>query len=223
MAMRAKKLRCFINFCDAIHRMGGRVLITFEQYNNNKTPIPCICPKGHHVSVTAANIDINQGMCKVCAGKCSIEAERKFREKMEEMKVKIIGIYIDSITRVDCICSEGHLWKPRPTDITCPDNQICPLCSDRSPVLSKVNFEEAIEKDGGTVLGKYQDQRKFVRCLCNKGHIYYIKPRNLECRGRDFCPMCNGRVPIIQELNFRNSVTILGGKVIGNFVFFPTK
>ena len=222
MTMEAKKLACFNTFCESIRKMGGEVLITFKDYRNNKTKIPCICKKGHKVFILAAHIYNGQGMCRACANRCPEEGERKFMERAEELGITLIDEYIDTSTKINCLCKKNHVWLLCPRYITQGDRTgVCPLCAIQSKQKSEQRFIQIIEESGGQVLGKYVKQKQEVKCLCSIGHIFYIKPRVFENKNRHFiCNICDRGVPIIQELNFRNSVKELKGKIIGHFVYF---
>ncbi len=53
-------------FRERIEALGGRIL---GEYVNARTPVDCVCSKGHSCKPVPANIHQGHEMCRICAGK----------------------------------------------------------------------------------------------------------------------------------------------------------
>jgi hypothetical protein len=93
------------NFREKIKELGGEVI---GEYINSKTTVKCICKNKHECTPRPDYIQSGNKMCPKCSNKCSEQVEEKFKELVIKSGGKVIGEYINSYTKIECICSRGH-------------------------------------------------------------------------------------------------------------------
>lgn len=108
------KMIAELKFRLRIREIGGKVK---GVYKNTQTEVSCICFHNHPCNPLPNNIIRGQGMCKVCARNDSETAEKEFRERCDKAGVIIKGDYINSATRIECVCPKDHICYPLPSSI----------------------------------------------------------------------------------------------------------
>jgi hypothetical protein len=213
--IRAKK-----KFLDRIEELGGKVL---GQYIHNAQRVECICPEGHQCKALPNQVSRGGGMCSTCSngpgewhGITMKGAELNFCERIEELGGKVIGKYINSKSRVECLCSNGHSCYPIPRGIQ-RGTRMCRTCAGNAPGTAEKKFRDRIKELGGQVIGKYVRSTDQILCLCPKGHICNIIPAGGVARG-GMCKTCAGQNPMIARQNFYDSIEKLGGQVVGEYI-----
>ena len=115
------------------------------EYNNNSTKVKIRCNKGHDYSVSPSNFKKGR-RCPICAGLCSIQAEKNFKELLVKERYTLIGKYKNNKTKVLVMCPEGHEWNVIPSGFK--NYCRCPHCegSTGQRLLQK-KLKEHIKED----------------------------------------------------------------------------
>jgi hypothetical protein len=59
----------------------------------------------------------------------------------------VVGPYVGVMTRVRCVCANGHECDPLPNSVQ-QGRGICYRCSGKDPVTAEKNFRAAVPKQG---------------------------------------------------------------------------
>jgi hypothetical protein len=127
-------------------------------------------------------------MCRICTGQDPETAKTNFYARILELGGKVLGEYVNSSTRILCVCSQGHECFVSPNSIQ-QGHGMCRICTGRDPETAKTNFYARILEQGGKVLGKYINTDTPVECICKNGHICKPRPHHLK-RGIVLCVKC---------------------------------
>lgn len=168
-----------------VAEMSGKVI---GNYVNVFTPVKCECKIGHEVFMSLANIRQRKNLCDTCSGRCPKEAEKRFREKAEEIEAKIVGNFNGAHVRTEVICKNGHTNHPYPFNIV-KGRGFCKKCAKNCPEEAERNFRESIKSEEGIVVGKYVNNHTRVECKCKEGHKAMAKPNAVQ-QGYGFCSKC---------------------------------
>src|SRR5579862_4463993 len=136
-------------FLKKVEEKGGLLL---EEYVNTKTEIKIQCEEGHVWQTKPVNIKKNFWY-HVCSRNCSVNAEEKFRKKVEEKGGEVVGIFEKVGTKIEIKCGIVHTWNPFHSNIT--SGNWCPICSGHCPIANKKKFMEIIKQKEATLLEEY--------------------------------------------------------------------
>jgi hypothetical protein len=75
--------------------------------------------------------------CPVCMGHCPTNARIKFEKEVESRGGKILGVYVDTATKVEIICVKGHKYYAKPNNVM--NGKYCRSCG-----LSESKGERAV-------------------------------------------------------------------------------
>ena len=173
------------NFIKNIEGLGGKVV---GEYEGCHTPIKCLCKNNHVCYPIPSKIQQGQGMCKKCANICPEQAKENFVENIKNLGGKVVGEYIDSNTKIECLCKENHTCFVRP-DYIKQGHGMCKICVGLCPIEAEKVFRETVDELGGVVIGDYVRSLDGIHCLCELGHDCYPSPAKLQNRG-SFCSIC---------------------------------
>ncbi len=176
----------------AIER-GGKLLS--ENYINGHTKLLWECSKGHQWQADGAMVIHAKSWCPYCRG-----MHKNIRD-MQELAAKRGGkclseTYIDSKTKLEWQCREGHIWKSAPFNIV--SNCWCPVCgyqtqkSKQKDGIEKYR-EVAIKKGGKLLSTEYVNSITPMLWECEKGHRWKARGANVYHSGT-WCPYCYGNV-----------------------------
>lgn len=100
-------------------KLQGAKFAPEQKYKNNRTPVDLICKENHLCRPIPANVmNGKQGVCRKCANQDPEDSENFFRHDITEIKKgKVIGVYINALTPVECLCCMGHTCYPMPNNI----------------------------------------------------------------------------------------------------------
>ncbi len=196
-----------------IARLGG---IVVGEYKGAHVLVDCICSQGHPCRTQPADIQQGDGMCRICAGMCPKEAEKRFRDKVRQQGGTVEGEYTTNRDPVTCRCKLGHICHPRPHSLD-QGQGMCFVCAGQCPKQKEEEFREKVAQQGGTVLGKYNGKDGPIACICREGHLCHPQPCNLR-RGGGICIICAGLCPKEAERKFRERVKQHEGIVVGEYV-----
>ncbi len=136
-----------VRFRLIIAKMGGIVLGKYSRYQD---PVECICSKNHKCFPTLRNIErkdrqsTKRWMCTECSGCSSIVAERLFNEFVTSNGGIVNGKYINRRTRVECLCSKGHVCRPTFQKVRALGS-FCGSCIDRNTSYGEKLIIEVLE------------------------------------------------------------------------------
>jgi hypothetical protein len=179
-----------------------------KEYNSTRMTFIC-----HNERITRPYVFLKSPSCIKCTR--ISDGEKKFRINVEKFGGKILGTYINSTTRIKCICSRGHECAPSP-HMLIQGKGLCPKCSKCCPVQAAENFYYNVEKVGGTCIGEYINCDTRVECRCVNQHICYPMPSMLDL-GYAICRQCSGTCPIQSEKKFQRLLKKLNAKIIGEY------
>lgn len=194
--------------CSSLHRLNAVKDIFFkegyvlqeERYNNSQERMKCLCPEGHHITVTLGSF--NQGTRCV---ECAILKSKRNIQKAESERVKIefeaegyvlLDEYVKSTIPIGFICPNGHRHKMSVTSFR--SGSRCLYCSKKSPITEEI-VRDSFEKEGYKLLGKYVAiaNKTSLNYMCSVGHTHQTSWNNWKNGYR--CPHCCRTPPVSQE------------------------
>lgn len=152
-------------FKESIAVKGGHLV---GEYIRNSDAVHCICANGHDCYPIPANVQRGQGFCIKCAGHCPEQAEEAFHEFISAQGGRVIGRYVDSQERVQCICAVGHECYPIPNAIQ-QGKWMCRKCAPSSygeHVVASVL--DALGVDYQVEFRFKPDRRRYDFCIENE-------------------------------------------------------
>lgn len=151
-------------------------------YQNARTEIEVICPKGHRTTTTWNRWDLGY-RCRYCAGQLT---EEEFEQRVQSFGYRSLG---DNWY----YCEKGHYFNMGRQEMISGDYG-CSVCSD----LKKTTFENCykdMKELGFELLGlKGNRKDKYLVLRCSKGHVFelgrgsYVDKVKKQNRT---CPTCN--------------------------------
>lgn len=193
----AKRTKTHEQFVEEVRNLNPDITV-IGTYKNSHTKIEFRCKEGHKWITTPSNVLAGK-TCLTCANIQSSLRQRKSHEQfVEEVRnlhpdITVVGEYVNSNTKIEFMCSKGHIWKSAPSNLL--SGCSCPFCKGER--ISALKFKthkqflgEVLELGIDiTVLGRYHSAREHILCRCNKcNHEWMITPNNL-LRGFG-CPKC---------------------------------
>lgn len=164
------------------------------EYKDMRTKIECVCELGHHWFVRPDGLMAGYG-CNKCA---AIERQSKRRKShqqfIDEVKtihpdIKVLDTYVNSETKIQFMCSLGHIWKARPCNVLYGNS--CPLCANINETKTHKQFVSEMNNISSDIiiLGEYQNAHSKILCKCKKcQNEWGAEPSNL-LKGTG-CPRC---------------------------------
>lgn len=174
-------------FYKLVSNNGGTVI---TEYSDTRTKVTLKCAIDHEWSTTPGHI-LKGSWCPKCPKSASIEAERKFREKVELKggKIKDGQEYKGIHTHITIICAEEHEFTSEPNSIMSMDSW-CPACSNNCPKQAAQNFYNYINSMRGKTHNNYTHAYGDVTIECEFGHTWKICPHFMMAH-LSWCPTCN--------------------------------
>lgn len=171
-------------------------------YINSRTAMDFLCGHDWHIRITSSKqFRSNPFSCRPCARTCGIQASINFRINVEKKGGRVDGIYINALTKVRCICINGHICFPIPSYVN-QDGGICRRCVGRCPIYAEERFFEIMKISKCNVRGKYYGASINIDIICQAGHACYPQPRSILEKNRMVCMECNGTTPETSEKRF---------------------
>ena len=167
--------------------VSGQCLST--KYINTTTKLLWSCEKGHKWE---ANLSlIKQGSwCPYCAHHVKLTIK-----EMQELAAKKGGVglskeYINSSTKLQWKCKEGHIFEASPSHIK-TSKSWCPICGykivSEKGKYSMKEIREMAAKKGGECLSKKYNAGDKLLWRCREGPEWETKPHNIKNNG-SWCP-----------------------------------
>ena len=184
---------------------GGRVRLTIEKmkelakncggqclskrYVNSKTKLEWQCDKGHRW-MASPNAAKRGRWCPDCAGRRpTIESMRALAK--ERGGRCLSKRYVNSQTKLQWECSQGHRWKATPASVK--HGSWCRVCNyeNRPKKLGIKDFQAIAKGRGGKCLSRvYVSKSSKLRWECAKGHRWRSTPTNVK-NNESWCPACS--------------------------------
>lgn len=214
----AQSVAAEARFRGSVAIQGGRVLGEFKDVH---TPVETICAAGHRGFTVPRSLARGGHVCKICgkremARKQLAAGEAKFRAAVTAANATMLGEYIDSRTRVECLCAAGHRCQPRPSHLL-QGIGICATCSERDSAVAGAKFRRILESQGAEMLGAYAGAHTRVRIRCAAGHYSNPLPNQVR-QGGGLCPTCSRRDRNAAEAAFRKAAADADIEVLGDYV-----
>lgn len=212
----SKRTKSHEQFVEEVRNINPDITVV-GTYKNSHTKIEFRCKEGHKWITTPDSV-LSGCNCLTCANIQSSLRQRKSQEQfVEEVRnlhpdITVVGEYVNSNTKIEFMCSKGHVWKSAPSNLL--SGCSCPFCKGEK--ISALKFKtheqflgEVLELGiDVTVLGTYHSAREHILCRCNKcNHEWMITPNNL-LRGFG-CPKCKkskGEQAVVEYLITHNIV-----------------
>ena len=200
------------NFYRRVAELGGMVLE--QEWLGAWKPHLCRCIDGRECKPYPANVQQGHGICRACAGKDPIVAQKKFYKSIAELGGTVLEKrWLGANTPHLCLCAKGHECKPRPSSVS-SGRGICSVCAGNDPVTAWENFRRRVTELGGVVLEpEWLGKDKLHLCRCAKGHECRPLPSHVR-DGGGICRICAGQDQTVAWENFRRRVAELGGVVL---------
>jgi hypothetical protein len=164
----------------------GRYIRLKTNYINALTKTLFECEHNHTWMVRPNDV-LNGHGCPECAG-LSQSSKEKVNEQLSSRgsSIKMIGDYINALTKSEFMCGSGHSWSARPNDIL--SGRGCPTCSDTTLSIEIIN--RRLQDQGRTIraFGEYTNSIQSMSFCCELGHEWHTSASNV-LRGSG-CPIC---------------------------------
>lgn len=174
-----------IEFVRSEFKKEGYILLT-KTYINAFGKLEYICPKGH-IGITFWNNWQQKRRCLVCAGKkkLTLECVKNMFEK--EGYILISTKYINSKSKLDYICSKGHVGSINLSDWR--HGYRCLVCSGKKKHTLEFVKKEFEKYNYKLTSVKYINAHSKLEYVCPKGHTESITWGNWKHGYR--CPTCD--------------------------------
>ena len=161
-----------------------------DKYVNSKTKLDIVCENGHIFSVCFNSITNMNSWCPVCAGlkKHNYESVKEFIENRHPGCKLISTEYVNSKTKLDIVCENGHEFS------TCHDNihqnKWCGYCSRNKKLTHKFVKEFIENKHSGCKLAsqEYINSTELLSIKCENGHEFSMAYAYVQ--QNQWCPEC---------------------------------
>jgi hypothetical protein len=175
-----------------------------SQYEHAHGKMQVVCPVGHEVLMTWSHFDRGR-RCPECAKLTRADKRRTpesfVRKAFEDAGYQLLAErYQDNMTRMDCICPEGHRIKMNWASFK--DGVRCIECSKVKRGKTRkhntsARAKSAFEAEGYQLLDEYTDAHTLMRFMCPQGHRHQISWTNFDSGYR--CVYCAKAAPVTQE------------------------
>lgn len=166
-----------------------------DKYVNNHTPILCKCNIHQYEWNSTPTMLLSGEGCPLCGreklSKIKTLSHEDFMDRFNKdnpHNIKIIGKYVNSQTKILCLCQNGHSWETLPGNILAGHD--CPYCTNRIKTHEQFLLEIEEKHPNIKILGEYKNSTSPILCRCkNDGNQWYSTPNRLLSGSG--CPMCN--------------------------------
>ena len=203
----------------------------YEEFKNNRYRMFATCKNGHRCNIQPRVVLQGNIACESCPGfkkeneshKPKAAREQDFIEAVEKLGGKVLGKYVRSDKKVDCICKNGHKCSPRPYFYKVGLG-MCNYCNPgRKPKEDgEQEFCLKIKEAGGNVIGQYKNKATRVECVCPNGHKCQTIPRGF-LNGCNMCTYCSGHDGKWNKELFYAKIESLNATVVGDYKDYKTK
>jgi hypothetical protein len=166
-------------------KRGGRLVS--EDVPHCMVKVRWECANGHQWEASATQVVRAGTWCAQCL-KSGIE---EMRRRAAERGGKCLStVYVNTVTKLEWQCSEGHIWQTKPNTALC---RWCPICSHRRK-LELAEIRRIARSKGGSLLSKdYRNNQTPLWWRCKEGHIWSAPAAQVkdgETRRGTWCAEC---------------------------------
>lgn len=205
----------WLSFRARVAELGGVVLE--ETWLGTGKRHKARCWKGHICYPFPGRVSQSVGICRTCAGRDPVEAERQFRTRLAGEGVVLLDRYGGANVRARFRCASGHEFDGLPSHMVRSGATLCQVCGGRDPESRLADFAALVEAQDGTLLeSRWLGAHEKHDCMCAQGHLCSPRPAGVAS-GKSICRICACRDPHVVEERFRERVTELGGDVLGGW------
>lgn len=187
----------------------GYLLIS--EFTNSNNKMTTICPEGHKWDVTYQKFKKGR-RCSKCSGKYKENKKPQtmwntemVKEELNKSGYILIGDYVNSITKINIMCPEGHItdkyWGHFLKGHLCKDCSNSSLHDDVRLQYGK-EFVQLATSKGYSLLSNYVNTHTNILCMCKNKHYTYQTPSNFKrgkgCKG---CMMSSYERRVYEILN----------------------
>jgi len=166
--------------------IGG--LCISDSYVNQTTKLKWKCNKGHEWNAAPAGIK-NGTWCPHCSHRVKITLPEMKGLAISRGGKCLSENYIDSHSKLDWQCKEGHRWKASAQGVK--SGHWCPKCA-HSEKLTLDEMQKIAESKGGKCLSnQYVNARTKLEWECKDGHRWYAIPDAVK--RLSWCPVCGNK------------------------------
>lgn len=113
--------------------------------------------------------------------------EIKFIKYINNTDYKIVGNYINDMTKIKIECPNGHIINTTPLSLK--NNLKCDQCKiENKKEKLRIELIKILELKNHKLVEKYIDEKTKLKIICEKGHQYEATPREIK-KGKK-CPTC---------------------------------
>lgn len=169
---------------------GGKCLS--DNCVNSHSKLSLQCAQKHIWTAKAYSV-VQGRWCNKCGKKATADKLRGNIQDMQRLAEERGGKclsqeYVDSQTKLEWRCKDGHEWIASPHAVT--RGTWCPICSGNT----RLNIEEMqniASGRGGLCLSlEYTNAFTSLQWQCSEGHTWMAKPYNIK--NGYWCPVCGG-------------------------------
>ena len=164
----------------------GKCLST--KYINSTVKLEWQCSKGHKWTATPNAIK-RGSWCPKCAGSTPLTIEEMHQIAKKRSGKCLSKNYVNSDTKLEWQCSEGHKWKAAPDNIKA--GKWCPKCAGRAPLTIEEMHQIAEERNGKCLSTECINAKAKLKWQCSEGHKWEANPNSIK--RESWCPKCAGR------------------------------
>ena len=176
-------------------------------------PHRVICVNGHMCNPRPNWVQQGHGICRVCVGTDPVEAERKFRKRLDDLSATLLEPgWLGANKPHRVICARAHECQPTPSNAAVWG--ICVECGGYGPAAAEAKFRARLAKQGAVLLEpQYLGGRTRHRVRCAAGHVCRPLPSSVV-QGIGACRTCSGHDPEAAEAAFRARLIELGAVLL---------
>lgn len=182
-------------------KMGYKLLTKHDEYKNVNQKLKYVCPIHGLQETTYAHIREGKG-CSLCGRERTIKSRKKpddyYKKLAEEKGFIFVGIVnLKGKRHAEVICpSHKEMGSQFIVLANLKRNKGCKYCAGNAKLSDDEKHKRFVDKvysifgDRITVIGKYIDQKKKIKCRCNiHNEIFDTYPNNLS-KGNNGCKSC---------------------------------
>jgi hypothetical protein len=161
-----------------------------DTYRGARSKLKWKCSKEHQWMATPASV-AQGSWCPVCAGNVRQTIESMQSIAKERGGECLSDDYVNSQTKLQWRCSEGHQWEATPNKVK--SGRWCPTCYNKTRGdFRRLSLEEMVQiaaARGGRCLSEvYTNNRTKLLWECSQGHTWEAVPSGVK-KGT-WCPEC---------------------------------
>lgn len=182
-----------------------------EIYTNMNQPMQWSCENKKHKSwVSSFNNVLKGSWCPECRAERYILPLRKAIAKFEGEWAS--GKYINSFTKINVRCKNGHTWSAKPASII--NGSWCATCAhEKKKEKSSALLYKIVKQKGGLV--EFYDEGGSLgkaRILCKHGHSFSTTQSKIVQGG--WCPKCAIQMRRADLKDIKNLAISRGGRCL---------